>query len=95
MKFGCGKKLHVSKFWGPEDLYPVVRTSSSVVFGSAFFDSRDGGHFAHHKLQREAMVSFRLDRANSGARNEFALDDTRSETRNPIIESLDQQCFRI
>lgn len=46
MGSGSGKKLHVSKL-GPEDLYPVVRTRFSVVFGTAFFDSTDVGCLAN------------------------------------------------
>lgn len=79
---------------GSEDLYPVVRTRFSVVFGNALFDSTDGGCFAYYLLAARRDEGYHPTRASERGRAKGRPDDTEqvSKNRQP---SLDQQHIRI
>lgn len=74
---------------GSEDLYPVVRTRFSVVYGNAFFDSTDGGCLAYYLLTARRDATHPT-RASERGRAKGRPDDAWSKFQNRQ-PSLDQQ----
>lgn len=74
---------------GSEDLYPVVRTRFSVVFGNALFDSTDGGCLAYYLPAARRGEGYHPTRASERGRAKGRADDIQAsfKTDNRVSTS--------